>query len=334
MRKKVIPIYFASDKNYVPYLTVAVKSLVKFASDKNIYKIFILTNNLQESDITEIRSMERNNVMIQLVDVNFKINSIKDKVQLRDYYSVSIYFRLFIPTMFPEFNKAIYLDADIVLNRDIADMFNENIGDNYLGAILDEVVYSNEKFIYYIKGLYDLTEKQYFNSGALVMNLKKFRDNDIENDFYRWLNSNSSPVAPDQDYLNTTCRNKVKYLDAGWNKMPLGQKLEDSKLYLIHYNMFMKPWKYANGMFDSYFWEVAKTTTFYDKLLTQRNSYTEQQRANDALAAENLLKLAVNIGKQAFMSKQAKSAETAPAEVFVPAGAELAMQKAKPKPKK
>ncbi len=334
MKKNIIPIYFASDKNYVPYLTVAIKSLVKFSTDKNIYKIYILTNNLTEGDIPEIRSMERSNIMIQLVDVNFKINSIKDKVQLRDYYSVSIYFRLFIPTMFPEFNKAIYLDADIVLNHDIADMYKKNIGDNYLGAILDEVVYTNDKFIYYIKGLYDLNEKQYFNSGALVMNLKKFRDNDIENDFYRWLNSNTSPVAPDQDYLNTTCRNKIKYLEAGWNKMPLGKKLEDSKLYLIHYNMFMKPWKYKNGMFDSYFWEIAKTTSFYDKLLTQRDSYTEEQRANDALAAENLLKLAVNIGKQAFMDRQVKTAETtAPAEVFVPAG-QLALQKAKSKPKK
>ncbi len=331
MRKQIIPIYFAADKNYVPYLTVAIKSLVKFATSKNIYKIYILTNNLQESDIAEIRTMERGNIMIQLVDVNSKIESIKDKVQLRDYYSVSIYFRLFIPTLFPEFNKAIYLDSDIVLNHDIADMYKKNIGDNYLGAILDEVVYSNDKFIYYVKGVYDLTEKQYFNSGALVMNLKKFRDNNIEEDFYRWLNSNSSPVAPDQDYLNTTCRNKVKYLEPGWNKMPMGQKLEDEKLYLIHYNMFMKPWKYRDGMFDSYFWDIAKTTTFYDRLLEQRDSYTEEQRANDSLAAENLLKMAVNIAQQAIASRQAKVVEAQPAEQFVPVGAKLAMQKIKPK---
>lgn len=295
-QNKTVPVFFASDKNYLPYLTVAVKSLVNKTSENNNYNIYILTNDLTNEDIHEMKELEKSNVSINVVDVNPKIESIKSKVALRDYYSVSIYFRLFIPTLFPELDKAIYLDSDIVLNRDIADMFNEEIGNNYLGAVLDETVYTNKDFIYYVNEALDVSEKQYFNSGVLIMNLKKFRDNDIENDFYRWVNSyDFGTVAPDQDYLNCISKNKVKYLELGWNKMPLGEVLPDEKLYLIHYNMFFKPWKYENTMFDSYFWDIAKTTSFYDFIKNKQQSYTDEQKEQDQVAAQNLLKLAVNI---------------------------------------
>jgi len=295
-RNNVVPVFFASDKNYVPYLTIAIKSLVNFSSPRNQYNIYILTNDVKEEDITEIRALERNNVDIRIIDVNEKIEDIKHKVALRDYYSVSIYFRLFIPTMFPQYDKAIYLDSDIVLNADIAKMFKVDIGNNYLGAVLDEVVYSSEDFVYYAREALDLTEKQYFNSGVLIMNLKKFRENDIENNFYEWINNDTlTAVAPDQDYLNCVCKNSVKYLHPGWNKMPMGREFADNELFLIHYNMFMKPWKYENIMFEKYFWDVAKTTSFYEQIKNIQRNYTDEQKRNDQIGAENLLKLALNI---------------------------------------
>lgn len=293
---KDIPIFFASDKNYIPYLTVAIKSMVNKINNVNMYKVYILTNDVKEDDITEIRSLEKENFKVEIVDVNPKIESIKNKVALRDYYSVSIYFRLFIPTLFPQYDKAIYLDSDIVLNEDIAKLYNEDIGNNFVGAVLDEVVYSNDDLVYYANEALDVTEKQYFNSGVLIMNLKKFRDNDIENDFYNWVNMYKfGAVAPDQDYLNCICKNKVKYLEQGWDKMPMGNELPDDKLYLIHYNMFWKPWKYENTMFKDYFWDIAKTTSYYKFLKDKQKSYTDEQKKQDSVAYDNLLKLAVNL---------------------------------------
>ena len=293
---KVIPIFFASDKNYIPCLTVAIKSMVNKINDKDEYKVYILTNDVTENDIVEIRSYERNNFKVEIVDVNPKIESIKNKVALRDYYSVSIYFRLFIPTLFPQYDKALYLDSDILLNADIANLYKNDIGNNMLGAVLDEVIWSSKGFTYYAREALDVTEKQYFNSGVLIMNLKKFREKDIENDFYSWVNNNTlTAVAPDQDYLNCVCKNSVTYMNPGWNKMPMGRKFEDNELLLIHYNMFMKPWKYENVMFGEYFWNLAKQTSFYEKLRNIQQSYTDEQKRNDELGYENLLKLAINI---------------------------------------
>lgn len=298
MNKKIIPIFFASDKNYVPYLTVAIKSIAKFASKAYCYKIYILSNDLSAKDISEINAIQTNNFIVSIVDVNKKIESIKNKVALRDYYSISIYFRLFIPTLFPEYEKAVYLDSDIVLNNDVAKLYNVDIKNNLVGAVLDETVFTNKSFCYYVNEALDVTEKQYFNSGVLVMNLKKFRELNIEDDFYNWVNKyclKFGSVAPDQDYLNCVCKNKVKYLSLGWDKMPLGEKWKDEDVNLIHYNMFMKPWKYTNVLYEEYFWEIAKQTSYYYELQQCLQSYSSEQKALDKLKTENLIKLAVNI---------------------------------------
>lgn len=294
--EKIIPIFFASDKNYLPYLTVAIKSLVQKSKTQNEYRIYILTSDLTDEDFEVLKQMEQPNIKINRVDVNDKIESIKDKVALRDYYSVSIYFRLFIPTLFPQYKKAIYLDSDIILNRDIADMFNNNLGDNYVAAILDEVIWSSKEFTYYAVNALDVNEKQYFNSGVLVMNLDKFRENNIEDDFYKWVSLyNFGTVAPDQDYLNCICKNKVVYLDKGWNKMPMGEKLNDNELYLIHFNMFMKPWKYKDTMFNEYFWKYAEQTPFYETLRHTQNNHLDEHKINDRNAYNNLVKMAIDI---------------------------------------
>ena len=298
IKNKIIPIFFASDKNYLPYLTVAIKSLINFANSEKEYRIYVLTNDLTLEDIKEIKSFEKPNTTVEITNVGKKIESIQNKVALRDYYSVSIYFRLFIPSMFPQYDKAIYLDSDIVLNKDIAEMFNVDIKTNYLGAVLDETVYSNKDFTNYVCEALDVSEKQYFNSGVLIMNLTKFRKNNIEEAFYCWVNNYKfGAVAPDQDYLNITCKNSVKYLEAGWNKMPMGNKLPNNKTYLIHYNMFMKPWKYSNLMYEEHFWNFAKQTSFYDQIKNIQLKYSNEDKDKDRVAYENLLKLAINIAK-------------------------------------
>lgn len=305
IRKQTIPVFFASDANYLPYLTIAFKSLVNTANNYDKYEVYILTNDLTEEHLQVLKKYEKPNVTVRLVDVNDKIASIKDKVALRDYYSVSIYFRLFIPTLFPQFKKALYLDSDIIINHDIANLYKTNIGNNFVGAVLDETVFSNKDLIYYTTKALDVTEKQYFNSGVLIMNLDKFRDNDVENHFYDWLlENNKDTVAPDQNYLNIICKNKVKYLELGWDKMPLGEKLEDKDLHLIHFNMFMKPWKYEDTMFGEYFWKVAKETEFYDFLKHKQQTYSDEQKQADIKGTENLIKTALTIADSDYCYTQ------------------------------
>ena len=294
-----VPVFFASDKNYLPCLSVAIKSLLANISRENNYHIYVLTPDITQEQLMEDFEIIPGNVQIKAVNINNKIDTIKKNAQLRDYYSLSIYSRLFIPEMFPQYDKVVYLDCDVIVNTDIAKMHQINIGNNFLGCVLDKAVVNSPEFIeYVIKHIGCDNDKQYFNSGVLLMNNTRCRQSGMLQAFYDWLLQNNSTVAPDQDFLNVYCKNQVTYLPAGWDEMPIANKLNDKDLFIIHFNMFSKPWKYKGVMYEDYFWKHAKDSKYHDDFIKQRDAYTQEQKQADMQAMLALLENALNIARK------------------------------------
>lgn len=96
-------------------------------NNKRKYHIYVLCDSVNAEMAAKITAMATENVKAEFVSVTEKMASILGKMRLRDYYTPSIYYRIFIAKMFPEFDKAIYIDADIVLNDDIAKLFDTEL---------------------------------------------------------------------------------------------------------------------------------------------------------------------------------------------------------------
>ncbi len=270
--QKIIPIFFSSDNNYLPYLAVSIRSLIENASEEHHYRIHILNDGLDATRLSHILDMETPNIEIVPVDMAHIIAPIAERLKLRDYYTVSIYFRLFIASMFPQYHKAVYLDADIAVNGDIADLYDIPLGQKLLGAVSDDIIASHRDFRNYAEQAIGVPWRRYFNSGVLLMNLDQFRMQDIERKFVYLLQEyHFDTICPDQDYLNVLCRDKVVYLDKTWNKMSIDQSFCGLP-NLIHYNMFYKPWQYKKICYSESFWQYAAMTPFLRELQeTQKN---------------------------------------------------------------
>ena len=93
MKKELnkIPIFFAVDDAYIPFLAVTLQSLVEHTSDQNYYLIKILYTNISQKNQMKIKKYERANINIEFVDLNYYIEKVKDKLYTRDYYSKSTY---------------------------------------------------------------------------------------------------------------------------------------------------------------------------------------------------------------------------------------------------
>ncbi len=276
--KKEIPIFFASDDNYVPFLAVSIKSMLDNASKYYFYNIHILTEGISEKNKAKLLTYQTKNSKINFIELSDYIAKIKDRLAatLRDYYTESIFYRIFIASLCPEYKKAIYLDCDIVVLGDISKFYNINLGDNILGAVTDDVINGNEDFKTYAKFGVGVDHTKYFNSGVLLINLDEYRKQEIQKRFvYLLIKYNFDTAAPDQDYLNVLCKNKVTYIDKGWDKMSTDTDF-DGQLNLIHYNNFRKPWYYDNVPYEEYFWEYAQKTSFYDEILKIKNSFTPE----------------------------------------------------------
>lgn len=295
-----IPVCFSCDANFVPYLGVCISSIIRTSSAKNNYDILILEDKIPEWNKQRVLGLvkDKPNFSIRFVNVTpFFEQASSKRFYIRDRYTLSTYARFFIPDIFQAYRKIVYLDADVLVCRDIADLYAVDLEDNMLGAALDIGVYINwfagkagvEKYKYAYNyftqkaHLEDITG--YFQAGVLVFNLDACRAANLLKKCLNFFNYIEKPLLVDQDVLNFVCRGKVKYFDQRWNfqwHLPvterealkylpydLFEKIQEvfEDFYIIHYCSNTRPWMAPDKQNAQLFWREAQNTVFYEELL-------------------------------------------------------------------
>ena len=293
--KPVIPVFFATDNNYAPFVAITLESILENCSKDYFYHFHVLTTDLDKAYEEKLKTYESEDVKIEFISLRETLTKIKVKFHLRDYYSIETYYRFFIANMYPQYDKVLYMDCDIVVLGDIAELYNNDITNLYLAASPEEVMAEVEVFGDYVEKALDVPVPEYFNAGIMVMNLAEFRKDNIEKKFFEMINRFRFRVTQDEDYLNVLCKGKTKILDLGWNKTAFkNEKFDDKNLKLIHYKINWKPWKNRNVLYEEYFWNYAKKTEFYDLIRQKLEDYTDAQRERDEVAYQNLVQMAID----------------------------------------
>lgn len=289
-----IPIFFSIDDGYAPFLAAALKSAIEKSSKDRKYTAIILHEDLNGENQKRLKVLETDNFEIRFKEMKSGLESITDRMSNRlrcDYFTLTIYYRLFIPAMFPEYDKGIYIDSDVVLNADLAELFDIDIGENYIGACPDFSIQEIEPLVYYVENAVGVKRLEYINSGVLLMNLKKLREAKLDYHFLRLLNTyHFDCIAPDQDYINAMCNGNIYYLGEEWDAMPNDNKppLENPKL--IHYNLFSKPWCYDGIQYGELFWQYVKDTEFCEEAKAYKENYSDEQKRSDSECLDLLVR--------------------------------------------
>ena len=293
--EKTIPIFYACDNNFVKYTFVSIKSLIENSSEEYNYNIYILNSNICEETKKFAKEFIRDNVNIKFVNVEEQIKSIKKNMPIRDYYSLTTYYRFLIAELFPQYNKAIYIDSDTIVLGDISELFNKNLMDNYVGACNEQVMIQTDVFGECVEKVLGIERSHYFNAGVLLLNTKMLRTKKILERFIKILDLYTFSVTQDQDYLNVLCKGKVLFLDQSWNTEVYGNiVVKEADIKILHYIMTSKPWHYKGCRLKEYFWEYAKKTSLYYKIFNELENYSEEQKLKDKESCDNLVLLAKN----------------------------------------
>lgn len=294
-KKAEIPIFFACDEGFVKYTMVSMKSIMENADRSRKYHIYILHMGITEATQAKVLAMADEEFAIDFVDVTDKMKSIADKLPIRDYYSNTTYFRLFIPDMFPQYRKALYIDSDTIVVGNIAELYDHKLGKLYAGVCPDRVVAQTDILGDYVEKVLGVKRARYFNAGVMLMNCSQFRENHLLDEFLEMLHIYLFVVAQDQDYLNLICKNQVLYMEPKWNAQVFGElACPEEEVGLFHFNMAAKPWHYEDCRLAEYFWKYAKMTADYDAIKEGLANYTDEQRRNDSVSGEKLIQLAVS----------------------------------------
>lgn len=274
-KDREIPVFFSVNNGYAPYLATAINSLKKCVNKESLYNIRILHSGISESNIRRLENMSDENVAVCCIDIAGHVKGLQT-ASLNHLTSEAL-FRILIPELFPQYDKVLYLDCDIIVLKDVEQLFCTDLGNMLLGAVKNPC---NDRLINYIDEYVKIPYQQYFNSGILLINAKECRKEKIaEKTLAMYAENKSRYLFVDQDVLNIVCKGNVRYIEESWNfewhyqMCGLVEEYEDSYYkarqnpYIIHYTSDKKPWAYPNMPMAEYFWENARETAFYEEIL-------------------------------------------------------------------
>lgn len=295
MNRPIIPIFYACDDNFVKYTIVSLRSMIDNASKDYDYRIYVLHTQITDKMKEHLYDLENDNFKISFNDVTEHLHSIAEKLPIRDYYSKTTYYRLFIAEMFPEYDKAIYIDSDTIVQGDISELYNTDIKDAYVGACHEQAMVQVDEYGTYVEKVIGISRYNFFNAGMLLINCDQFRMHFILDKFIQYLHVYNFVVTQDEDYLNLICKDRVYWLDQRWNTEIFGKiAYPIEQACILHYIMTNKPWHYADCRHGDIFWKYAEKTSVYEEILEELNSYTDEQRERDHISGDKLLQLAIN----------------------------------------
>ncbi len=299
-----IPIFFTIDDKFTFYLDCAIRSIMEHASRDYSYQFIVLYQKLPEEHRNLITEAVKAPFGIEFIPMEEEFEGIANRPENRlrcDFFTMTIFFRIFIADMFPQYDKGIYIDSDVIVPGDISELYQIDLSDNIIAACPDFSIRGVPPFVNYVRDAVGTPVEEYINSGVLLMNLKKMRELHFAEHFLHLMNTyHFDSVAPDQDYINAMCRGKIVYLDESWDAMPPngGKKPDLEHPNLIHYNLFQKPWCYDDIPYEEYFWEVAEKSPFYQDILDFKANYSEEQKKSDQDTLDLMLKNALAIMEQ------------------------------------
>ena len=283
--KTIVPIFFSVNDAYSPFLATAIHSIRENASPDFRYHIHILTDDISEENRRKLSALGTDSFCIEFHPLSRLLRSLPAVEKLSQhcfgaFSSLTIYFRLFIPELFPQYDKGIYLDADLVVPGDISWLYREPLGRRLVGAVADYSIQKIAPFMQYIDEYVGVDHKNYVNSGVLLLNMKRLREVDLSGRFLSWVEKYGlETVAPDQDYLNALCWAGIQYLDPDWNAMPSECLSVMDNPQIIHFNLASKPWLNEQVPYDQVFWKYAAGTGYEAEIKARRRAFLQDSAA-------------------------------------------------------
>lgn len=242
-----IKVVYISDDNYVTYLRTSIKSLFKNKNNNTQIEVFVVGVDLSEKNSKKILSENKKRLHINLINISH--NLYKDLERPTAYKHVGCQADLakfFFHHLLQDIDKIIYLDADTVVLKDLSDLYNTDLANNYVGAVNDwESTWSDNR------------NQKYFNNGVMLLNLKKMRQDNIGAQLIDFKRKNTNNRFVTQDVFNNVMNGKVLFLPLIYNTFateydddkdvyPYKHKKDFQKaVAIIHYCGYSnhKPWR-------------------------------------------------------------------------------------------
>ena len=285
----------STNKLFLPYFGVMASSIVRQSGKNRSIRFLLLSSDITESDLGNyFGPADSRSLPIQLIDVSKKFAPFRN-LKLEEGFPLEAVFRLAIPEVVPpHINRVLYLDCDLIALKDIAPLFDIDLGSNAIAAVQDIGIIgmSYENLSAEAERLRKLNIKEpmnYFSSGVMVWDLDAVKMRFDFQDAMEWISTNK-PKFCDQDYLNYVFQGNTLLLNMKWNVLFDSNGIRVSEIaskaprhlfqeYLearndpsiFHFAGPDKPWSQpVDG--SKWFWECARSSDVYEYVVASLGS--------------------------------------------------------------
>jgi len=259
-------IAFGADDQYSQHVGVTLASILSTLAPGIEPNIYIVTDGISEENQRKIASLKTiRNFHPHYIVVS--LDDFKDFPLISDHITIATYFRLQLPYLLPQLDKVLYLDTDMIIDRDLSPLWETDLEPDQWVAAAAEIAIKPD----FMASIGLDKNEFYFNAGVLLMNLAALRANDFENKCAKFVRQYREVIRyVDQDVLNHVCKGHVKWVDPKFNLVfaYLDKRSQLKKLsspyslqtiheaiahpVIIHYTGALKPWHYASRNVYSY----------------------------------------------------------------------------------
>jgi lipopolysaccharide biosynthesis glycosyltransferase len=292
---KNVAVVFSTNEHYIPYLGVAIYSLIENASDDYNYDIVILARGL-EAALAKIFDLARGrgNVSIRVYDTTALIESLPTEIfHVEGYVPIETYNKCFITEILSGYVRCVYLDSDIVVLDDIQKLHDIDLEGHAVGVSVNVAnvnaaycrkVIKERRFDEYLeRDLGILDHSKYFQAGVVVLDMEKLGARNMRQLTLETLAKIKKPIFFDQCIFNRIFYGDVYFFSTRWNHVWYMQQysylrgsVSDDVFFdyahgridpkIIHYAGQAKPQNLLGRQLSDKFWKYAYASPFFDDI--------------------------------------------------------------------
>lgn len=239
-------IVFAANNSYMEHLAVTLVSILINSDKEDKFTFYILSNDISKKSKHRLEKLKRiKDFEINYIEIN---NNDFENFPTRMHLTEQAYYRLQMSELISE-DRVLYLDSDIIVRKSLKDLYNTDLKGN-TAAVVEDIMIGNSGNRNH-KHRAEILSDNYFNSGVMLWDLNKSRDEDISQKCFDFIKNNrESCLYCDQDPLNFVLNNSCLFLDKKYNFQynpfykltnEIYQK-HNKEIVILHFASCKKPW--------------------------------------------------------------------------------------------